>query len=184
MRSVGWLIAAVMTLVCLALWMQLTGLRKTVSELRIQAETAKSLIGPAPTNTDHNASSSGVAGNAVKHIAGTIERKQLSLAAVLNDHPEYAPTWRKILRRQLLKDDVDMFSHLKIAPEKLEKLKDMMVEQRLSAMDAVDAATRNGIKPISPEMAGVRKQAQDQSDLEIASMLGPEDFTEWRQIGR
>src|ERR1700690_2396783 len=182
MRNIGWMVAAVLSLVCLALWVQLADLRETVSELRIQVETAKPLVkrSPANGNIGQKTSTAAVAGDSSTHAAGGIQIKSVSLASVLNDHPEYLAVWRKMIRRQILKDNQDMFSHLSLAPEKLERLKNMMVERRLSEMDAMDAATRNGIGFDASGMSAVRKQVQDQSDQEIASMLGPEDFSEWR----
>jgi hypothetical protein len=180
-RNIGWLIAAAMTLLCIALWMRLNCLERTVSDLRMQVEAAKARTKLSPVNggADRDTMPTAVAEDLNRHPAKATKSKFVSLASVLNDHPEFSAVWRRFIRRDVLKENREMFSHLNLPAEKLEKLKDMLVEKRLSEMDAVDAATRNGMDSLG--ILAARKRAQSESDEEIESYLGPAGFREWRQ---
>jgi hypothetical protein len=65
------------------------------------------------------------------------------------------------------------WSSLKLPPDQIDKLKDLLVERQMNVGDARQAAMAAGLTPGTPEFAQAMADAQQTNSQGVAAILGP-----------
>jgi hypothetical protein len=136
---------------------QLVRLKTDQAQAVAQVPLAKKDLVPGQGSQDPN-------GNGVKTI---------HLGDVMKDHPEYEALYAKGIRRNLARSYGDGLDKLNLPPEKLAKLKDLLVEQQMSSLDAQQAAEAAGLERTSPAWRKAMNQASQEVQQDITDLLGP-----------
>jgi hypothetical protein len=89
--------------------------------------------------------------------------------AMRND-PAFAALWRRMQLRVLYQEYGDAFSKLKLSPDQLAKLKDLMIDRVAAGLDARDAASASGLS--NAESAQAFTQARDEVTAEMTALVG------------
>ena len=102
------------------------------------------------------------------------ETVSLNMRDLIRDHPEMEEIFRKQVRRGILQQYGNILDSLNLPPDQKAKLKDLLVEQTVSPIEAARAAADLGVAPDSPKMQKARSQARREVQKEIDALVGPE----------
>lgn len=113
--------------------------------------------------------------------------KQLD-EAIAAQTPPLTPEQQERVRLDTLirKGELDyeyasLFRQLRLSPEPLDKLKTLIVERNQAIYDAVKLAKNQGLEPATPsEQNAIGESATTEIDQRIASLLGTERYTQFR----
>jgi hypothetical protein len=101
--------------------------------------------------------------------------RQIHMADLLRDHPEYTSLMMKAQRRGILRNYGAALSQLNLSPDQLEKFKSLLTEQQLSASDAQQSATQAGLKPGTKEWNDAMAEVNNPLQQEIVSLVGQDN---------
>ncbi len=140
-------------------------LRHSLADLQRRKMTNDKRIGEVPSRQK---------GSSDRRMS-MIERSQEDIR-VLRNSPEYAPFWRQQLGRHVQERYGPLFEQLKLSPEKLDQLKNLLVEKYDSITDASELALRQGFDARAGETKAVIAYADMSVDNDIESLLGENNF--------
>jgi hypothetical protein len=103
----------------------------------------------------------------------------MNLMSKMRTDPEYAPIWRKQQLRGIQQQFGDTFAAMKLPPEELAKLRELLVARNDAVMDANEAAQQAGLSPRETGMAV--SQAQNEVNDEIKALIGTDGFQQLQQ---
>jgi hypothetical protein len=98
--------------------------------------------------------------------------KIIHIGDILKDHPEYSGLYTKMMRRNVLRMYGDALTTLNLPPDQFAQLKDLLVQRQLSQIDAQGAASAAGLQQGTPEWNDAIKQAAQDSEQQISTLLG------------
>lgn len=148
---------------------------QATKQLLAEAEKARAA---APTETKAARSAGGGA-----QAAGAARRDAANAMAVL-DNPGIQKMMSTGMKNSLDQRYASLFRQLKLSPAALDKLKDLLVEKQMSAMDAMRVAQANGMMANPAEMAGVMNKVQGEVDESIHSLLGDQGFQHFQDYNQ
>ncbi|HTB80279.1 MAG TPA: hypothetical protein VK717_05275 [Opitutaceae bacterium] len=96
----------------------------------------------------------------------------IHIGDILKDHPEYAALYAKQMRRNVDRMYGTGLDTLNLAPDQLSKLKDLLTERQMSNIDAQQLATAAGLERGSPAWQDAMKQAAQDTEQQITTILG------------
>jgi len=98
--------------------------------------------------------------------------KTIHISDIIKEHPEFAAVWAAQQRRNMLRQYGPALAKLNLPPDQLAKLKDLLVERDMSAMDAQQAAEAAGLKQGSPGWRDAMTQAAAAAEQDITNLMG------------
>jgi hypothetical protein len=182
-RAVPWL-TAISILGCLALWQRsqisketlaqdtaekkaqskISDLKAEISTLKEEKEQADRQIAQMTQASSAAQKSQGNGDNA----GGAV----IHLSEIFKDHPEYLALYEKQMRRNVDRMYGNGLETLGLAPDQLAKLKNLLVERQMGALDAQQAAQAAGLEQGSPAWQTAMQQASQDVQNQITSLLG------------
>lgn len=110
---------------------------------------------------------------------GTLMRGgPMPLEALMND-PDFARAMALQQRAALDGRYADLFRRLRLSPAEIDRLKDLLVERQSTPMDVMNAARAQGVGS-REEIRQLLQESTAAVDAEIASLLGPERYTQYQ----
>jgi len=91
--------------------------------------------------------------------------------------------YAKDIRRNLVRMYGDGLNQLVLPPGQLAKLKDLLVEQQMSSLDAQQAAEAAGLARGSSAWQAAMRQASQDVQQDITALLGPDGQKTLQQLG-
>lgn len=85
-------------------------------------------------------------------------------------------------RQKILGDYAVVLAALKLSPEKLAALSQLLITRHLARQDAETAAEKQEITPRSPEWFRAIKQVEAPTDTALQSLLGPAGYEEFQSL--
>lgn len=146
---------------------------RKIAELRRELDAARNELDGAPK------SAGGVGAPAVSGApslpSSSTSVRQIHMADLLKDHPEYTSLMMKQQRRGILRSYGTALSQLNLSPDQLEKFKGLLTEQQLSANDAQQSATQAGLKPGTKEWNDAMAEVNNSMQQEIVNLVGQDN---------
>ncbi len=128
-----------------------------------------------PRGAAAGADAPAVSGGTHSHASPSTSVRQVHMADLLRDHPEYTSLMTKQQRRGILRSYGTALSQLNLPPDQLEKFKDLLTEQQLSASDAQQSATQAGLKPGTKEWNDAMAEVNNPLQQEIVNLVGQDN---------
>ena len=109
-------------------------------------------------------------------------RMIMAKAAAMMDRPEVQRMMALRQRAALDSRYAALFKQLGLSPEKLDQLKNLMVERQQVGSDVFAAAAKQGIDPMQDraELARLTSEGQAKVDADIKSLLGDGDYSTYQ----
>jgi hypothetical protein len=101
--------------------------------------------------------------------------------AAADRDPVWGPFFRKLERRRVLARDQTLLAALRIPPDKLAPLEELLVERALAGRSTVHRLREAGRKFNSPDVIAAVDHATDAIDAEIEKLIGAEPARELRE---
>jgi hypothetical protein len=153
---------------------------RRIAELQRELDAARSELDAAP-RVAGAAEAQPVSGAPSLPPPSTSVR-QIHMADLLRDHPEYASLMMKAQRRGILRNYGAALSQLNLSPDQLEKFKSLLTEQQLSASDAQQSATQAGLKPGTKEWNDAMAEVNNSLQQEIVSVVGQDNVDKFHAL--
>jgi hypothetical protein len=182
-RLYPWL-AAIFFLGCLVLGYEVLRERTVIDQSVIQRSTAERESNRRLAEVQHDLTASKAAqAQLVKEAAqaaqgpaargnGGPNFPTIHISDIIKDHPEYAALFAKEMRRNVLRQYGDALNTAGLSPEQIAKMKNLLVERAMSAMDAQQAAEAAGLEQGTPAWRDAMRQASQAVEQDIAATLG------------
>jgi hypothetical protein len=91
---------------------------------------------------------------------------------------------RSSMRRQYQEQYGDLYTELNLPPQKLERFKQLLVEEFEAHSDAAALVATHGVSNFSPAGKSATEQAQQMVEHDIESLLGEKDYATYREYDR
>jgi hypothetical protein len=101
--------------------------------------------------------------------------KTVHISDIIKEHPEFAALWAAQNRGGITRQYGAALEALNLPPDKLAKIKDLLVERSQSEMDAQQAAQAAGLKEGSAAWRAALKEAAAPAEQEMAALAGSSD---------
>jgi hypothetical protein len=98
--------------------------------------------------------------------------KTIHIGDIIKEHPEFAEVWAAQQRRNTLRQFGPALAKLNLPPERLAKLKALLVERGMSSYDAQQAAEAAGLKQGTPGWRDAMTQATAAAEQDITNLMG------------
>lgn len=100
----------------------------------------------------------------------------------LREMPEYAPFYRRTLRRRTMREYSEFFALLKLPPERLEAVKVAFDDRIGTLQDVYETAKDHGLGLRESER--LMQQYSDESKKRLREILGPDDYEQFERFDK
>lgn len=106
----------------------------------------------------------------------TNQHRGYQINKLLRDMPEYAPILRRETRRTTMEQYGALFDQISLAPDNLERVKQILDERWISLQDASLAANERGIPNSDPGYQRMLDELIQKADRQLRDVLTPADY--------
>jgi len=191
-----YLLVIVAALGCLGLGYLALGERTALARANLDLETAQTISRRKVSNLRGELAAAREAQNRAEGQAAQLKQataargnpsagdgiRTIHQSDIARDHPEYAAILARQNRRNMLQRYGAGLAALNLPPDKLAKMKDLLVEQSAAQQDVAAAAQAAGLKPGSPEYGTAMKEAMDDVNRQMTDLLGQDSAVTMRTL--